>query len=112
MDITKPTADVFDRLAIHPDRLGEFCQKWQAIELAVFGSVLTDRFRADSDLDFLVTFAPQSKISLLGLVQMEEELSELLGRSVDLLTRQSVQEDANWLRRTEILKTARTIYEL
>ena len=54
--------------------------------LSLFGSVLTDHFRPDSDIDILVAFRPGHVPSLLGIAGMEIELSELLGRKVDLRT--------------------------
>lgn len=64
-----------------------FCRKWHVIELAVFGSVLRDDFRPDSDLDVLVTFDPAARPTLLTLIRMRRELEEQSGRKVDLLER-------------------------
>jgi len=91
--------------------LSDFCQRWRISELALFGSVLRDDFDADSDLDVLVVFAPDAGWSLLDHVRMEQELEALLGRSVDLLSRRSVEQSRNWLRRKEILDTAEVVYE-
>lgn len=88
----------------------EFCQRWKITELALFGSILRDDFRPDSDIDFLVTFAPDSHWSLLDLVRMEHQLEEMLGREVDLVMKKSVEQSHNWIRRKEILGTAQTIY--
>lgn len=99
------------RLAITSEQLAEFCQRWQVAELALFGSILQDDFHADSDIDMLVTFAPDSRISLLDLVNMEYKLEEYCHRKVDLLTKRSVIESPNWIRRTSILNTSKVIYE-
>ncbi len=88
----------------------EFCQKWQITELALFGSILRDDFTANSDVDILVTFAPQARRSLFDLIQMRDELKQLLGRKVDVLTRKSVEQSHNWLRKQNILNSARVIY--
>lgn len=64
-----------------------FCRKWEVIEFGVFGSVVREDFRADSDVDVLVTFEPDARPTLLTLVRMQRELEELLGRRVDLLER-------------------------
>lgn len=90
--------------------ISDFCSRWRISEFALFGSVLRDDFTAKSDLDILVAFAPDADWSLLDHVQMEQELAELLGRKVDLLTRRSVERSSNWLRRSEILDTAEVIY--
>ncbi|WNZ22743.1 nucleotidyltransferase family protein [Leptolyngbya sp. NK1-12] len=100
-----------ERLALTPDKLSEFCQRRHIRELALFGSVLRDDFHANSDIDMLVTFQPNAKVSLLDLVDMQYELEDLCHRKVDLLTRKSVETSPNWIRRQEILNTARVIYE-
>ena len=97
--------------SLTPQQLAEFCQKWQITEFALFGSVLRDDFTPNSDVDILVTFDPQAKRSLFDLVHMREELSQLLERKVDILTKKSVELNHNWLRRHEILKAARVIYD-
>jgi uncharacterized protein len=102
---------LFDRLGITPVQLIEFCQRWHIIELALFGSILRQDFRSDSDIDILVTFDPDAKISLLDLVGMEYELEEQCDRKVDLLTQKSVANSSNWIRRQAILNTAQVIYE-
>jgi uncharacterized protein len=88
----------------------DFCRRWEIVELSVFGSVLREDFRPDSDLDFLVRFAPHARWSLFDHMAMELELVDLLGREVDLVTRTSVERSPNWIRREEILGTARTLY--
>lgn len=90
--------------------LADFCQRWHIRELALFGSVLRDDFSPDSDVDILVTFASEADWSLFDHMRMEEELSHLLNRPVDLLTRRAVEQSHNAPRRREILNTAQTIY--
>lgn len=87
-----------------------FCQRWRIRGLALFGSALRDDFHADSDLDLLVTFEDDASWSLLDHVQMEQELSALLGREVDLVSRRAVEQSANWLLRREILGSASYLY--
>jgi uncharacterized protein len=55
--------------------ISDFCQRWQISEFALFGSVLRDDFGPDSDLDVLVTFAPEADWSLFDHLRMEEELT-------------------------------------
>lgn len=74
------------RIDIPRDRLAEFCRRNQIRRLALFGSVLRDDFGPDSDIDVLVKFEPSARVGLLGLAGMEIELSEVLGRKVDLNT--------------------------
>ena len=92
------------------DDIRRFCQKWQITELSLFGSVLRDDFRPDSDIDVLVTFTPDAPWSLLDLVNMEYELADLAGRDIDLIEKQAIEKSDNWLRRDEILNTAQVIY--
>jgi len=61
-------------------------------------------------VDFLVTFAPDAHWSLLDVVGIEEELGRLVGRKVDLVSRQAVEQSDNWIRRKHILGTAEVIY--
>ncbi|MCI0676759.1 MAG: nucleotidyltransferase domain-containing protein, partial [Phycisphaerales bacterium] len=88
----------------------EFCRKWDIVRLEVFGSALRDDFGPKSDLDFLITFAPESRHGLLDLIAAEEELEEMLGRPVDLMTRAGIESSRNWIRRREILESARLLY--
>ena len=83
------------------------CRRWQINELALFGSVLRDDFRPDSDVDILVDFKSDARWDLYDLVVMREELSELLGRWVDLVERQAL---VNPFRRREILSHKETLY--
>jgi len=93
------------------DVLADFCRRWKIARLELFGSALRGDFGPDSDLDFLATFAPDARWTLFDHFHMENELVKLLGREVDILTRDAVEENRNWITREEILSTARTIYE-
>lgn len=88
----------------------EFCQRWKIEEFYLFGSVLRSDFRPDSDIDVLVEFMPDALWGLLELVRMKRELESLFGRAVDLLTKKSIEESHNWIRRQEILGTAELVY--
>jgi len=74
------------RIAIDRERIAEFCRKHHIRKLALFGSVLRDDFRPDSDVDVLVEFEPDNGPGFFGLAGMELDLSEMLGRKVDLRT--------------------------
>ena len=74
------------RLAIPGDKITEFCGRHQIRRLALFGSVLREDFGANSDVDVLVEFEPGTRVGLIRLAGMELELSEILGRKVDLNT--------------------------
>ena len=91
------------------DKIADFCRRWKIARLEVFGSVLRDDFRPESDLDFLYTFAPEAHWGW-DIVTMEEELSALIHRPVDLVSREAVASSLNWIRREHILSSAREIY--
>jgi predicted nucleotidyltransferase len=90
--------------------IAEFCRKWQISELSLFGSALRPDFRPDSDLDILVSFSPEADWSLLDHIRMAEDLGELFGRRVDLVSRRAVERSQNWMRRKSILESAEVIY--
>lgn len=92
------------------NRIDEFCRKWEIVEFALFGSVLRDDFGPESDVDVLVDFAPGTRLTLFGLMDMEDELAEIFGRPVDLVTRSGVESGRNPFRRRLILESARVIY--
>ena len=92
------------------DALAEFCRRWKITKMEVFGSILRDDFGSESDVDFLVTFDPEMKLTLLNLVQAEDELSRVMGRRVDLVDRLGIEQSENWIRRKTILGSAKTIY--
>jgi predicted nucleotidyltransferase len=91
-------------------RLAEFCQRWHIIEFAVFGSVLRSDFRPDSDIDVLVTFAPEAKRGLTETLQMQDELKAMFHREVDFIVKTALEKSQNWLRRKTILDSAQVIY--
>lgn len=73
------------KIEIPKDKLAEFCRKHQIRKLAFFGSILRDDFRADSDIDVLLEFAP-GHVPGLAFFSMEEELAAILGHKVELHT--------------------------
>lgn len=97
-------------ISIPRKEITDFCHRWKIRELALFGSALRGDFHPDSDLDMLVTFAPEADWSLLDHVQMEEELTFLLGRKVDLVSRRAIERSDNWMRRQTILEAAEVVY--
>ena len=73
-------------LTINPETLAAFCRKHQIQKLALFGSVLREDFGPESDVDILVEFTPEARVGLITLAGIEEDLSRLLDRKVDLNT--------------------------
>ncbi len=92
------------------EKIAAFCHQWQVTELALFGSVLRDDFRDDSDIDVMVQFHPDAHPTFSTLDQMEAELKNIFHRDIDLITRQGIEASRNYLRRHEILSSAQVIY--
>jgi uncharacterized protein len=94
-------------LTIPKEAIADFCRRNRIRKLALFGSVLREDFRSDSDVDILVDFEPESRVGLIRLAGMELELSELLGRKVEMRTPQ----DLSRYFRDEVLRQAEMIHE-
>ena len=92
---------------IPKEAIAEFCRRWRVRELSLFGSVLTEEFRPDSDVDVLVAFEAGGRPSLEEWLEMEGELGSLFGREVDLVERRRV---VNPFRRHHILTHRRVLY--
>lgn len=101
---------------IHPDlrfaeqAVADFCRRHRIRELSLFGSATRDDFGPESDVDVLVDFAPDAKPTFGEIVTMEEELSALFGRPVDLVDRVSVERSRNYIRRKHILRDVQPVY--
>ena len=78
--------DLTKRVAVSPEVIADFCRRHRIRRLSLFGSVLREDFRPESDVDVLVEFEPEGVPSFFELVGMKEELIGLLGRDVDLKT--------------------------
>ena len=98
------------RIEIPSQRIAAFCERWQVTKLALFGSVLRDDFGLDSDIDVLARFDEAAHRTLFDVGRMEEELSEIFGRKVDLVSWRGVENSRNYIRRRAILEAAETIY--
>ena len=97
-------------IEIPKEKIAGFCRKWQIREFALFGSVLRYDFGPESDIDVLVTFSEDAKHSLFDLVHMENELREIFGRDVDLVSRRGIETSRNYIRRKAILDSAEAVY--
>lgn len=94
-------------LELSRDELATFCRHWQIRKLSLFGSRLRGESRPDSDVDLLVEFQPGHRIGLIHMARIERELSELIGRKVDLRT----PADLSRYFREEVLSEAEVQYE-
>jgi len=98
------------KISIPNEKIKEFCRRWKISDLALFGSVLREDFRPDSDIDMLVRFFPGAKYSLFDLVRMQDELEQVFGRKVDLVEWAAISQSRNYIRRKEILGSLESIY--
>ncbi len=98
------------KVAISRRKIADFCRRWKVVEFSLFGSVLREDFRPNSDIDVLVSFTPDARISLFDLVDMENELKEVFGRDVDLVEKEAIQRSENYIRRKSILENTEVIY--
>ena len=95
------------RIPIDREAIAAFCRRYHIRRMALFGSVLRDDFRPDSDVDVLVEFEPGQAVGFFRLVNMEDELSALLGgRKVDLRT----PEELSRYFRDDVVATAEVQY--
>lgn len=94
------------RIRLEAEVLAEFCRRHGIARLSLFGSALRDEDRPDSDVDLLVEFLTGRRIGLIGLAAVERELSEMIGRKVDLRT----PRDLSPKFRDEVLRTAAVQY--
>ena len=97
-------------IQIPQSQIKSFCRRWKVKELALFGSVLREDFRPDSDVDVLISFDLDADWGLLDHVQMQQELGNIFSRKVDLVSKRAIVRSENWIRRREILETAKIIY--
>jgi len=88
------------------EQLAAFCERNHIRWLAVFGSALREDFGPDSDVDVLVEFDPEH-IPGYEFITMQDELSRLVGRNVDLVTKKTL----NWRLRDRVLDEARVLYD-
>ena len=95
------------KISIERGRIADFCRKHHIRKLALFGSILRDDFRHDSDVDVLVEFESGHPTGFIRLAGMELELSELLGKKVDMRT---PAELSRYFRK-EVLASAKVQYE-
>jgi predicted nucleotidyltransferase len=95
-----------DPVHIDEDKLADLCRGYQVRELSVFGSAARGEMHSDSDIDLLVEFLPEAKIDLVDHAGLMLDLSKLLGRRVDLVSKRALKP----LIRTAILDEARLLY--
>jgi hypothetical protein len=93
-------------IPIPREQVADFCRRNHIRWLALFGSVLRDDFKPDSDVDVLVEFEPEARVDLFALGEMQHELSDLLARPVDLVLKNGLKRRI----RNSVLASAEVIY--
>ena len=88
-------------------KIAEFCKRWNITEFSVFGSVLREDFRPDSDIDVLVSIDPKARIGLLEFAKIQIELEVMFKHPVDLVEKERLRYP---YRKNEILRTAQLVY--
>jgi hypothetical protein len=106
-DDIKGVGMVSPKLPVPETKIRAFCRRWKVTEFALFGSILREDFRPDSDVDVLVSFVPDARWSLWDLTEMQQELEAIFGRSVDLVENGTLR---NPFRRQAILSTKEVVY--
>jgi predicted nucleotidyltransferase len=78
-------------ITLPAEKIAEICRKYYVRELSVFGSAARGDMQPASDIDLLVEFQPEAPIGLFEFAGMEEELTTLLGRKVDLVSKRGLK---------------------
>ena len=98
------------KIEVPRKQISKFCKKWKVRKLSLFGSVLSDSFQSNSDIDVLITLDEGTTCTLFDLVRMQNELKEIFGREVDIISRRGIESSKNYIRRNAILASAEAVY--
>jgi len=101
-----PDVQALRKVTCSGDALVEICRRYEVRELALFGSVLRDDFRSESDVDVLYEIEPGAPMGLIRLGGLKEELEALFGRSVDLVPKKGLKPAI----RQSVLDSAEVVY--
>jgi predicted nucleotidyltransferase len=97
-------------ISIPTDKIEAFCKQNHIHSFGLFGSALWEDFGPGSDIDVLIEFEQQHEPDLFKLVDLQDELSKMLGHMVDLVERHAVEKSENYIRRHHILESMEPIY--
>lgn len=110
MNTVEFSATLIQNFDLPMEQIKKICDRWQIVEFSLFGSILRDDFQSTSDIDVLISFAPNARKGLLVLARIKHELEDLLGRNIDILTKKSIEQSHNKTRSDNILKSAQVLY--
>ena len=94
------------KINIPPEEIETFCKRYHVRRMSLFGSVLRDDFRTESDVDVLVQFDADARVSFMTLGKMQRELTAIFQRPVDLVP----QDGLKSVIRDQVLSTAQEVY--
>ncbi len=97
---------VCEQIDIPVEALAELCRRYHVRELALFGSILRDDFRDDSDVDMLVEYEPDARVGLYEHFDLQMELERLVGRKVDLISKRGL----NVVIRDDVVLSSQVLY--
>ncbi|TAD80276.1 MAG: DNA polymerase subunit beta [Oscillatoriales cyanobacterium] len=104
---------IASKVAIDENQISAFCHRWKITEFSLFGSALRDDFQPESsDIDVLISFAPDAHWTLFDWADMEDEIQQIFQRKVDLISRRGLERSRNQQRRQAILDSAQIIYAM
>lgn len=92
------------------EKIKKFCNKWIITEFSLFGSYITDKFSENSDIDVLIDYDSSIKYGFFELTEMKDELEQIYGREIDLLTRNGIENSRNQIRKKSILNNLKQVY--
>lgn len=98
-----------EKLRLPLAEITNFCKRWKVKEFSIFGSILREDFRPDSDVDVLLSFSEDAPWGLFEFVDMKDELKTIFGREVDIVEKEGLR---NPFREREILHSRKVIYEI
>ena len=96
-------------ITLPEEAIANVCHRWKIEEFYLFGSILRSDFCIDSDVDVMVKFSPEAHWGW-DIVLLKNELEAIFARKVDLLTKKTIEKSRNWIRKEEILSSARLVY--
>lgn len=91
------------------DKIKQICQKWDINEFSFFGSVNTNMFNSESDIDILLSFNDGVVVGFFELSDLKDELEKMLGRSVDIITKRGLDRSKNLIRKKSIINSSKLI---
>ena len=107
MNVARPASPTLEEIAA---AVASVCERHPVMRMQIFGSRASGRVHQGSDVDLLVEFLPEARIGLLEMGELKEDLEDVLGCTVDLISKAAVERSRNPFRRNSILSAPLTVY--